>query len=93
MEYTGRSNQTMIDVAIQLGGSVEAAYMMCVANGVDITDDATGKAITYDEAMVVDDGVVSALSIDGVVPAGQVLDEQIMKGIGYWRVERNLMVQ
>lgn len=83
----------MIDVAIQLGGSVEAACMMCIANGVDITDDATGKVITYDETMIVDEGVVTALAIDGAVPAGQVLDEQIMKGVGYWRVERNLIVQ
>lgn len=86
MQYEGRSNQTLIDVAIQTCGSVEAVYALAVTNGIDVTADVQGVALTYGKSDILEQDTVSMLSIDSIVVAGKVLPEQVEKGIGYWRI-------
>lgn len=92
MEYIGRNNQTSIDAAIQLCGSVEAVYALCLANGIEITDDVQGREITYSKADIQDVGIVNALVIDGIIPAGKLEGQAAAGGIGYWSIGINFEI-
>lgn len=86
MEYIGRNNQTTIDVALQMCGSMEAVYALAMKNNVEITEDVQGKVLTYDESDVVDGDVVAMLKVDDIVLSGKVRTEQVTQGLGYWRI-------
>ena len=86
MQYEGRSNQTLLDVAIQTCGSIEAVYALAVVNSIDITADVQGVTLSYDKSNILEQDTVSMLSVDSIVVAGKVLPEQVEKGVGYWRI-------
>ena len=86
MEYTGRNNQTTIDVALQTCGSMEAVYAMAMKNNVEITEYVQGRVLTYDESDVVDGDVVAMLKVDDIELSGKVRTEQVTQGLGYWRI-------
>lgn len=65
-----KDRQTLLDVALQVSGSVEAVMDLSIANGISVTamlED--GEELTL--ARVVDGTVVERYEVEGVCPASE----------------------
>lgn len=70
MKVTVLQNQTLIDIALQVYGSVEGVYTLAVENGINVTDDiAEGDQLNYDIANIVNKNTVSYLKNNQIYPA------------------------
>lgn len=90
-----KADQTLIDIAIQEGGSVEALFDVAGRNGLSITDDLLAGGVYLKPALVVNESVVQKMS--GIYPAsGQKISETDLpinpEGIDYWVIENNFIV-
>lgn len=70
MKVTVLPNQTLIDIALQVYGSVEGVYTLAVENGISVTDDiAAGEQLDYDIANIVNKNTVTYLKSNRIYPA------------------------
>lgn len=71
MKIAVRDRQSLVDIALQACGSVEAVFAIAERNGLAITDDlVVGQTLTYETADIEDKQVVAAYAANGVFPAG-----------------------
>lgn len=71
MKIAVRDRQSLVDIALQACGSVEAVFAIAERNGLAITDDlVVGQTLTYETADIEDKQVVAAYASSGVFPAG-----------------------
>lgn len=86
--------QSLLDVAIQQSGSMEASLSLASANGLSLTDDLrAGEALTA--VGEVDPETVARYAAEHICPATALNAEAQglwQEGVGYWRVEEDLMV-
>ncbi|WP_282333238.1 hypothetical protein [Pinibacter soli] len=84
------AGQTLIDLAIQASGSLEALFDIALLNGISITDELTIGQI-YKLTEVVDDSVVNNLY--PLKPASALFDiSDQSEGIDYWAIEKDFIV-
>lgn len=71
MKVIVKDRQSLVDIALQACGSVEAVFAIAERNGLAITDDlVVGQTLTYETADIEDKQVVVAYATNGVFPAG-----------------------
>ena len=95
MEVKVKDRQSLLDMAVQTAGSMEAAFDLAVANGVSLTD-------TLDDGQILDTvaaenaDTVRRYSVQGIQPA-TALDENDMValaqgGINFMGIEIDFIV-
>lgn len=72
------AGQTVLDIAIQEAGSIEAAYALALANGVSITDEMSGTVTTVD---VVKQAVVDYYTAKNLAPSSAISKTNSDEGI------------
>lgn len=87
--------QSIYDIAIQLGGDLEAVMELALINGLSITDElSAGQLVQVPEILNAD--TVNYFQLKGIVPetAGIEIDESlpILEGIGYWAIDVDFVV-
>lgn len=90
-----KERQTLLDIALQTSGSVEAVVDLALANGLSITDELSdGQVLEVVE--VKDVAVVSRYEISGIFPATEASDEErsamAYEGIGFMAIENDFVV-
>lgn len=90
-----KDRQTLLDIALQTSGSVEAVMELAIANGRSVTavlED--GDELTV--AGVADATVVNRYEINGIFPATEASDEErsamAYEGIGFMAIENDFVV-
>jgi hypothetical protein len=95
METIVLNRQSLLDVAIQTAGSVEAVFDIAAANDVSITDELSGKTITVPN--ILDKPVADYFQINRICPATDITAEDIERcpfgGINYMGIEIDYMVR
>lgn len=92
-DITVRDRQTVVDIAIQEVGTVEASIEVAEANGISITDDLlTGQILK--PAAVVFGETVKTFFKENRHPASAetILENAGLSGIDYWGVENEFVV-
>lgn len=70
MKITVLTGQTIIDVAIQVYGSMEGVFALAQENGLSVTENLIpGQTLTYSTENVVDKNIVSRYTAYGIRPA------------------------
>ena len=92
---TVKDRQTLLDIALQTSGSVEAVVDLALANGLSITDElADGNELAT--AGVAEEAVVNRYEINGIFPATEASDEErsamAYEGIGFMAIENDFVV-
>ena len=86
-----KERQTLLDIALQTSGSVEAVMELAKQNGLSITD---GQVLEVKE--VKDVAVVSHYEINCIFPATEASDEErsamAYEGIGFMAIENDFVV-
>lgn len=73
-----REGQCLVDVALEVTGSVEGAWKLALLNGLSLTGDVEqGQEIGYEADSVEDARVVSRYEAEGVHPATAVSDKTL----------------
>lgn len=90
-----KDRQTLLDIALQTSGSVEAVVELARANGLSITDELTdGNELAT--AGVADATVVSRYEIIGIFPATEASNdernEMAYEGIGFMGIGIDFIV-
>ena len=90
-----KDRQTLLDIALQTSGSVEAVVELALANGLSITDElADGNELAT--AGVAEEAVVNRYEINGIFPATEASDEErsamAYEGIGFMAIENDFVV-
>ena len=90
-----KERQTLLDIALQTSGSVEAVMELAKQNGLSITDELSdGQVLEVKE--VKDVAVVSHYEINCIVPATEASDEErsamAYEGIGFMAIENDFVV-
>lgn len=81
MKVEVKNRQCLVDVALQVCGSVEAVFAIAERNDLAITDDlAVGQILTYEPTDIEDKRVVAALAADCVCPVGAA-DEKTLRAL------------
>ena len=69
MEITVQNNQSLLDIALMVSGSADAAYDIAIENGISITDKLTsGQKLTF-SGTPVNKKVVDFYTINDIKPA------------------------
>lgn len=90
-----KDRQTLLDIAIQTGGSVETVVALAEANGLGVTDDLTdGQELVT--VSPVEPKIVTTYAIEGIEPA-TAIDKEVSvallpDGIGYMGIEIDFRV-
>ena len=91
-----QQGQSILDVALQQCGSIEAIFEMAALNSISVTDDLlAGNSLVMPEAK--DGKVVSYYSINRVTPATAVTANDLMhtiadEGIEFWAIGGEFIV-
>ena len=87
MEVKVKDRQSLLDMAVQTAGSMEAAFGLAAANGVSLTD-------TLADGQVLD--TVRRYSVQGIQPATALSEEEMaalaQEGINFMGVEIDFVV-
>lgn len=90
-----KDRQTLLDVALQTSGSVEAVMDLALANGLSITDELSDGQV-LEVAEVKDVAVVSRYEINSIFPATEASDdernEMAYEGIGFMGIGIDFIV-
>lgn len=85
-----KDRQTLLDIAIQESGSIEAVFELAMNNGLSITELLSAGTVLNKVPVVVPE-VVNYYAINELLPASA--DETgILGGIGYWRIGYDFIV-
>lgn len=91
-----RNNQTILDIAIQETGAIEAVIDLMKTNGIPVTEDLeTGGQLSL---TLTDDQMTDLRQFfkgNNIRPAtgATITDNPALEGIGYWLVYKNFIVQ
>ena len=95
MEVKVKDRQNLLDMAVQIAGSMEAAFDLAVANGVSLTD-------TLDDGQILDTvaaenaDTVRRYSVQGIQPATALDENDIVAlaqgGINFMGIEIDFIV-
>lgn len=78
-------NQSLLDIAIQLGGSLESVFELAVANDISITESTNpGQTIFLNNQS--QSQIVDYYRSRGITPATSIIDSRQQGGIGYMAV-------
>ena len=76
MQTTALNNQSLLDIALQVSGSAEAAYDVALENGKSITDELTpGQELKFTGAQA-NRKVVNYYTVNNIKPATDFKDEE-----------------
>ena len=94
---TVTSRQSVLDIALQHCGSLEAAYDIAAGNDISLTDDlATGQTLSVPEAT--DATMAQHYSVKGFQPATAITQAEINdtlnigEGVEFWGIEYDFIV-
>lgn len=95
MEVKVKDRQSLPDMAVQTAGSMEAAFRLCEANGVSLTESlADGR--TLETVAAEDAETVRRYRVEGILPAteldGEDADLLAQGGIGFMGIEIDFIV-
>jgi hypothetical protein len=91
MTVTVLSNQSLLDIAVQVSGTVEAAFALAVDNEISVTDKlAPGDVITTGQPQNRD--IADYYKNKNLKPATWMDESQNIGGIGYMNINGNFMV-
>jgi hypothetical protein len=83
-------SQTLLDIALQEFGSIEAAFALATLNGMSPTDELTAGELLHRTA-IVNKKIVSYYSEKNIRPAtGSIIST--LGGVGYWAIETEFLV-
>ena len=94
---TVTSRQSVLDIALQHCGSLEAAFDIAQSNGISLTDDlTTGQSMSVPEPT--DTAMAQHYGVNNLQPATAVSNAEINdllavgEGIGFWAIEYDFVV-
>lgn len=95
MEVKVKDRQSLLDMAVQTAGSMEAAFGLAAANGVSLTDTlADGQVL--DTVAVENADTVRRYSVQGIQPATVLSEEEMaalaQEGINFMGIEIDFVV-
>ena len=98
MQTTTRNNQTLLDIAVQESGTVEAAFEIAERNGLALTDELnTGQKLDIVMTTTREESVVQELAADRIKPATAPSAEETEMvpygGIGFMGIEIDFVVR
>lgn len=95
MEVTVKDRQSLLDMALQTAGSMEAAFGIAEAGGLALTD-TLQDGQTLETVKAVDAAVVRRYAAQGVEPATALTDEETerlaQEGIDFMGIEIDFIV-
>lgn len=100
--YIVQTRQNLLDIALQQCGTMEAAYEMADLNGISLTDDlSVGTALMLPATDLFADAskTIQHYTANHIVPATAIDQQSIAtlldggKGIDFWGIEYNFVVQ
>ena len=88
--------QTLLDIAVQAAGSVEAAFEIAAANNISMTDDlAEGTSLIVPS--VIDQTVADYFRVNGIIPKTGIREQDRetapYSGIGYMTIGVDFIVK
>lgn len=90
-----KDRQTLLDIALQTSGSMEAVMDLALANGLSITDELSDGRV-LETVEVIDAAVVERYEINGIFPATEASDEErsamAWEGIGFMEIGTDFIV-
>lgn len=97
MQVVVQSRQSLIDIAIQVCGSADAAFALAEKNDISITDDLIpGQVLEYTPEMIINKRAATALSTKRYNPATALTDQDNavspFEGVDFEAVEIDLIV-
>lgn len=91
MDLKTLNNQTLLDIAIQSGGSVNVVFDLAIENEISITDSLeAGKLLRYQT--ISEPEIVNYYKYKGLLPATAIIDTRKQGGIGYMAVRIDFIV-
>lgn len=89
-----KHKETILDVAVLQSGDMTGIFEMALLNNISLTKDLKSGDELIPGA-VINEGVVSELTSRIAKPASAIISppEEILEGIGYWRVFGDFIVQ
>lgn len=91
MDLKALQNQSLLDIAIQLGGSLESVFELAVANDISITESTNpGQTIFLNNQS--QSQIVDYYRSRGITPATSIIDSRQQGGIGYMAVGIDFIV-
>lgn len=95
MEVKVKDRQSLLDMAVQTAGSMEAAFGLAAANGVSLTDTLTDGQV-LDTVAVENADTVRRYSVQGIQPATALIEEEMaalaQEGINFMGIEIDFVV-
>ncbi len=92
---TVKERQTLLDIALQTSGSVEAVVDLALANGLSITDELSDGQVLV-TAGATDAAVVERYETNGIYPATEASDDErnamAWEGIGFMEIGTDFVV-
>lgn len=95
---TVTSRQSVLDIALQHCGSLEAAFDIAQSNGISLTDDlTTGQSMSVPDAT--DAEMAQHYGVNNICPATAITQDEINailatgEGIEFWGIEYDFIVQ
>lgn len=83
-------SQTLLDIALQEFGSIEAAFALAVLNGMSLTDELTAGDLLH-RTSIFNKKIVAYYSDKNIRPAtGSIIST--LGGVGYWAIETEFLV-
>lgn len=91
MEVKVKDRQSLLDMAVQTAGSMEAAFGLAAANGVSLTDGQVLDTVAAENA-----DTVRRYSVQGIQPATALSEEEMaalaQEGINFMGIEIDFVV-
>lgn len=95
MEVKVKDRQSLLDMAVQTAGSMEAAFRLCEANGLGITDTLQDGQV-LDTVAAENADTVRRYSVQGIQPATALSAEEMaalaQEGINFMGIEIDFAV-
>lgn len=94
---TVTSRQSVLDIALQHCGSLEAAFDIAQSNGISLTDDlTTGQSMSVPDAT--DAEMAQHYGVNNICPATAITTDEIndtlniLEGVDFWGIEYDFIV-
>ena len=91
MEIITRLNQSVLDIALIAGGTIECAFEIAEQNGLSITDMVLPNTTLVVAPDTVNEDVRAYYEKNKIVPA-TVRANEVFTGIGYWEIGNDFKV-
>lgn len=95
MEVKVKDRQSLLDMAVQTSGSMEAAFDLAVRNGISLTDELKDDQV-LNSVFIRDTEVVRRYKVQGLCPATDLSEEEVtsisQEGINFMGIEIDFVV-